>query len=106
MQHRLEVILGEDEYQLLVRAAQLEGRTPEETAQTWLLAAIRAAQQTGQLTHFLDLVRIALSDPVVPFIGTIRSEVPDWAERHDDYIGQVLASDRHFEQAGFVRLLG
>lgn len=90
MQHRLELTLGEDDYQVLASAAQIAGQTPEETAQTWLLAAIRTAQHTGHLVHFLDLVRIALSDPVVPFIGAIRSDMPDWSERHDYYIGQTL----------------
>jgi hypothetical protein len=32
-------------------------------------------------------------DPLEPFIGKLRSDVPDWADQHDRYIGQQLLKE-------------
>jgi len=64
----------EEIYQPLAKSAEQKGATPEELAIEWLAAAIRTA----------------ISDPVEKFIGAFSSNIPDWADQHDKYIGQVL----------------
>jgi hypothetical protein len=39
-------------------------------------------------------------DPLEPFIGAIRSDVPDAADQHDKYLGQPLAEELHREKPG------
>lgn len=36
-------------------------------------------------------------DPVEPFIGAFRSDVPDWADQHDKYLGQSLMEEMRGE---------
>jgi hypothetical protein len=37
----------------------------------------------------------AMSDPVEPFIGAFSSSVPDWADQHDNYLGQAVMDSMH-----------
>ena len=62
-------------YEPLMKTAEQTGRTPEELALDWLATASRTA----------------FEDPVEKFIGAFKSDIPDWADGHDKYIGQTLA---------------
>lgn len=74
MEYTLKLEMPESVYEPLVKAAKQKGQSPEELAREWLVTAIRAAIQ----------------DPVENFIGVFKSAVPDWADQHDQYIGQTL----------------
>lgn len=74
MAHQLILEVPEEVYAPLADAARRSGATPEGLAVAWLTAASRLAAQ----------------DPVEPFIGAFRSDVPDWADQHDKYLGQGL----------------
>ena len=49
------------------------------------------------------------SDSLLSLAGILESDLIDISDQHDFYIGQgiaeALTTDRHFEQAGFIRLL-
>jgi hypothetical protein len=66
--------ISEEIYQPLVKTAQQSGYTPEELATNWLVASI---PQT-------------LQDPLERFIGGFHSNVIDWVDQHDLYLGQEL----------------
>lgn len=74
MGHSLLLELPEEIYQPLAEVAQKNGDTPEQVATDWLVAIVR---QTGQ-------------DPVDRFIGVFQSNIFDWTEQHDLYLGQEL----------------
>ena len=76
MGHAITVDMPQDVYEFLSKAARQSGQTPEELAARWLVAA---AQQSA-------------NDPLERFIGGIPTSVPDWADRHDLYIGRTLLS--------------
>ena len=69
-------------YEPLVKTAEKTGRTPEELALEWLGTASCTASE----------------DPVENFIGAFKSDIPDWADAHDKYIGQTLA--KHMNRKG------
>ena len=74
MGYALLLEIQEEIYQPLVKTAQQSGYTPEELVTTWLTTVVR---QT-------------LQDPLEQFIGSFHSNVPDWADDHDRYLGQAL----------------
>ncbi|MBM3333743.1 hypothetical protein FJY63_03695 [Candidatus Sumerlaeota bacterium] len=74
MDYTLKLEVPEGVYEPLAKAAEQAGRTPEELAREWLVTAIRAG----------------IEDPVEDFIGALRGNIPDWADEHDEYIGQTL----------------
>jgi len=74
MGHAITVDMPQEVYESLARTAQQTGQTPEELAARWLAAAVQQAA----------------SDPLERFIGSIPTNVPDWADRHDHYIGKTL----------------
>ncbi len=78
MEHTLTIELSEEIYEPLTKTAKETGKTPEELAVEWLLLA----------------TRYALNDPVEEFIGAFHSDVPDWADQHDKYLGQALMEER------------
>ena len=82
MSHRLILEIPEDVYEPLVKTAAQIGQTPEKLAIHWLAAATQ---------HHVD-------DPVEKFIGAFSSNVPDWADRHDQYIGQALVDTENLEE--------
>jgi hypothetical protein len=83
MEHALTVEVLVEDYELLDRAAQQTGQTPEELAKLWLLA---------------DLRRVA-DDPLEKFIGAVTSNIPDLGDRHDDYLGRMLRAELTNEEA-------
>lgn len=74
MGHILQLEVPEDVYESLMRAADQTGQRPEAVAVQWLVSATR------------DLV----DDPLEPFIGAFPSDIPDWADQHDRYIGNAI----------------
>jgi hypothetical protein len=74
MGYALLLEIPEEIYQPLVKTAQQSGHTPEELVTTWLTTVVR---QT-------------LQDPLEQFIGAFHSNIPDWANQHDRYLGQAL----------------
>jgi len=84
MGHAITVDMPQEIYESLAKAAHQSGQTPEELAARWLAAA---AQQSA-------------SDPLERFIGGIPTNVSDWTDRHDHYIGRTLKdalSDSDYE---------
>lgn len=77
MERTLTLELSDEIYEPLTRTAKETGKTPEELAVEWLLLAIRDA----------------LNDPVEDFIGAFHSDIPDWADQHDKYLGQALVAE-------------
>ena len=74
MTHALTLELPEQVYEALMKTAKRHGQRPEAVAVQWL--AIASESQ--------------LDDPFEQFIGAFSSNVPDWADRHDEYIGREL----------------
>ena len=74
MTHTLLLELPEQVYATLTETAKQQGQRPEAVAVQWLVTA------TENLA----------GDPFEQFIGAISSDVPDWADRHDEYIGRAL----------------
>ena len=74
MSHTLTLDVSEEVYTLLVKAAKQTGQLPETLANELLTAVTR------KLTD----------DPVEQFIGKLKSPVSDWADKHDQYIGNII----------------
>lgn len=76
MTHTLRLELPENVYRSLVRAARQAGKSPEVLA----------------IDHLEALHRRQQADPVEEFIGAFPSPTEDWVDRHDDYLGEAVAS--------------
>lgn len=63
-------------YESLKKAANKAGTSPEAIATQWLETTM----------NNLD------DDPIEEFIGSIHSEIPDWGENHDRYLGKQFLS--------------
>ena len=74
MGHTLVLELPEDLYKPLLQKAKQAGSTPEELAIKWLVSVI----------HNI------INDPVENFIGAFSSDVSDWSDQHDKYLGKAL----------------
>lgn len=79
MEHTLVLEIPENIYEPLAKTAQRTGQTPEEVAMEWLVIAIQSM----------------LDDPVESFIGAFSSNISDWADQHDWYLGQALIEQIH-----------
>ena len=75
MSQTLTIRVPNDVYESLARAAEEAGQLPEALAAKWLAATAQRATD----------------DPLDRFIGAFRSERPDWADEHDQYIGEAAA---------------
>ena len=75
---KLILEVPEEVYEPLAKTARQTGTTPERLAVEWLTAAS---------CHASD-------DPVEDFIGAFRTGVPDWADQHDEYLGEGLMQDQ------------
>lgn len=69
--------VSEEVYKPLARAAQRSGQTLEELAVEWLVLAMHTVQD----------------DPLEEFIGGFASDLPDWTEQADAYLGQALLQE-------------
>ena len=74
MSHTLILDVPEDVYEPLLKKAKQAGSTPEELAVKWLLT----------------IIRNVMNDPVENFIGAFSSNISDWADQHDKYLGGTL----------------
>jgi hypothetical protein len=79
MNHTLQLEIPENLYEPLVKVAAKMGRTPEELALVWLATAVQQFEE----------------DPLEKFIGAFSSNIPDWADQHDQYIVQGLVDTEH-----------
>lgn len=77
MTHSITLELPENVYRTLDEEARAKGRKVEEIALEKL--------ENGESDE--------TEDPLDKFIGAFRSDVPDWAENHDKYLGEELAKD-------------
>jgi len=85
MEHKLVLEVPEDVYEPLTKTAKQRGASPEELAVEWLVSAIHKA----------------IDDPVENFIGAFSSNIPDWADHHDKYLGLALMEQvRREEEEG------
>lgn len=73
MSHVLQLELPEDIYKPLVKNAKRKGRSPEEIAIEYLKSILLKLED----------------DPIEKFIGAFQSDIPDWADQHDKYLGQT-----------------
>jgi hypothetical protein len=74
MTHELTLKLPEEIYQPLVNLAARKGQTLEELA---LQCISQASQQS-------------VDDPIEQFIGAIPSNIPNWTDQPDLFLGQNL----------------
>ncbi len=74
MGHKLILDVPAEVFEPLAETAKQRGATPEQLAVEWLATLGRSASR----------------DPLEAFIGALRGPVPDWADRHDQYLGQAL----------------
>ena len=74
MGHTLTLEVPEEVYDLLRKSAAHIGQVPEALAVQLLAEATRRLE----------------NDPLEAFVGALKSAVPDWADRHDQYIGKSL----------------
>jgi hypothetical protein len=77
MTHSLTLEIPEEIYQPIAEEAKAEGRKVEE------IALERLAKGNSKQEK----------DPLDEFVGIIRSDIPDWADNHDKYLGEELAKD-------------
>ena len=74
MTHSLLLEVPESIYQPIVEEAEAEGRKVEEIA----------------LERLANGKPKKIDDPLDEFVGAFRSDVPDWADNHDKYLGENL----------------
>lgn len=77
MGYTLTLEVSEEIYVPLAKAAQQGGQTMEALAVEWLTLAMQAVQD----------------DPLEEFIGGFASDLPDWTEKADLYLGQTLLQE-------------
>lgn len=60
-------------------------------------AAARAGQSPQELiTQLLGQnIQSFTDDPLEEFIGAFRSDIPDWGENHDRYLGEELLKNHN-----------
>jgi hypothetical protein len=81
MTHSLLLEVPESIYQPIVEEAEAEGRKVEEIALERL--AVKKLKPAA--------------DPLDEFVGAFRSDVPDWANNHDKYLGENLLREMRDE---------
>ena len=74
--------IPDDVYKVLADIASQEGKTPEEMSAQWVATTVERIQ----------------NDPVERFIGAFSSDIPDWADRHDEYLGEALMKEMRGEK--------
>lgn len=81
MTHSIVLEVPESIYQPIAEEARAEGRKVEEIALERL--AVKKTNPTA--------------DPLDEFVGAFRSDVSDWADNHDKYIGENLVGEMRGE---------
>ena len=82
MGYTLTLEVPDEVYKPLVKTAEQTGQNPEELAIQWLAVVV----QTFSNDHLEN------------FIGAFKSDIPDWADRHDKYLGQSLMEEMREEE--------
>ena len=77
----LELDIPEDVYESLEKTAKQSGQPLEELAVQCLVVATRYIAE----------------DPFIRHIGSIDTDVKDWADNHDHYIGQSLMESMRYK---------
>lgn len=75
MTHKMLLEVPETVYQSLIETAKQLGQRPETVAVQWLTRATKT---------------VPLADPLDELIGVFSSNLPDWGDQHDFYLGQNL----------------
>jgi hypothetical protein len=78
MSHQLTLDLPDEVYQPLLRRARETGQPLEALIRDCLARAVEAPSPPGRLRRWA---------------GAFASDVPDAAERHDEYLGRSLADE-------------
>jgi hypothetical protein len=81
MTHSLLLEVPENIYQPLAEEAEAKGRKVEEIA----------------LEKLANGKPKQIDDPLDEFVGAFRSDVPDWADNHDKYLGENLMREMRGE---------
>ena len=81
MTHSLLLEVPESIYQPIVEEARAEGRKVEELA----------------LERLTNGKPKKIDDSLDEFVGAFRSDVPDWADNHDKYLGENLMREMRGE---------
>ena len=81
MTHSLLLEVPESIYQPIVEEARVEGRKIEEIA----------------LERLANCKPKKIDDSLDEFVGAFRSDVPDWADNHDKYLGENLTREMRGE---------
>ncbi len=82
MTHSIVLEVPENIYQEIVKEAESKKRKVEE------IALERLAKDAPR----------EIEDPLDKFVGAFRSDVPDWADNHDKYLGEELAKDLNIKR--------
>jgi hypothetical protein len=77
MPHQLTIEVADEVYQPLVERAQAAGCSPECLATDLVAQAMRPAGMSPELRSWG---------------GALESGIPDWADRHDEYLGQAQSA--------------
>ncbi len=77
MGHMISVVLEEPAFGVLKQCAHKLGKDPAEVSAEWIRAALNRVVQ----------------DPMFELAGAFESDLPDWVERHDEYLGQGLLKE-------------
>lgn len=75
MSYSLTIEVPDNIYEPLKKTAEQSGQSPEALATQWLAIAVQHLKE----------------DPLEQFIGGLRSQGVDWADRHDEYLGKAVA---------------
>ena len=81
MSQTLQLEIPDETYRALAERAGREGKTPAE---------LSAEIVQRNLENWRD-------DPLEEFIGKIESDIPTWADRHHDLLGEQLARESRGE---------
>lgn len=84
MAHTLTLEVPEEVYDSLAKLEHEAGQSPE------MLAA-----------HYVEEATQLASDTLADLIGALHTDIPDWAEKHDYYIG-MAALDTHADERGSI----
>ncbi len=74
MTHSLTLNIPDNLYSPLLEIADKTGKKPEDLMIEYLQTMIKETE----------------NDPLEEFIGAFNSNIPDWTEKHDLYLGQSL----------------
>ena len=108
MSHTFHV--SDEQYAEIFSYAQSHDETPETLFQAWVSEVVRQEAQRSRAKAQMDQKEKEADEEgpldLLQIAGIFSVGEPGWADRHDEVFGmtQVLTTDHHFEQAGFVQV--